>query len=53
VVNTTLLKISLTLVKESIDFFILQKRELLAGREDEDDEDDEGESNDSEDDQKG
>lgn len=44
--NTTLLKISLSLVKESIDFFLHQKKELLGGREDEDEEevDNEGES---------
>ena len=41
VVNLSVLKMSMVLLKESVDFFLLQKRELLAGREDEDDDEDE------------
>ena len=41
IVNLSVLKMSMVLLKESVDFFLLQKRELLAGREDDDDDDEE------------
>ena len=46
--NITLLRISLTLLKESVDFFVVQKRTLLDGREDEDEEEDDDDESNSE-----
>ena len=50
-VNTTLLKISLTLVKYSLEFFIRQKRELLGGRDDDDEDLENDEENENEEDE--